>query len=171
MGIRPASGEYNPVFQKYVDLVPEGDIGQVLQQSLRTTGELFETFSEEQGNYRYAPGKWSIKEVLGHITDNERVMSYRMLRIARGDKTPLSGYDENLFMSNASFNEMSLNAIMDDYAAVRRATLTLLAGISDEAWTRTGTVSNHESSVRAWAYILAGHELHHLNVIRERYLK
>ncbi|MBO9596605.1 MAG: DinB family protein [Cohnella sp.] len=169
MRIRPTSGEYFDYFQKYVDLVPEGDIRQVLEQSLKTTTELFGSFSEDQGNYRYAPGKWSLKEVLGHVTDNERVMSYRTLRIARGDKTPLAGYDENAFISNSSFNELPLAAIVEDYVAVRRATLTLITGISDEAWTRIGIVNGKESSARAWVYILAGHELHHLNIIKERY--
>ena len=171
MRTRPSNEEYNEYFQRYVDLVPEGDIRQVLEQSLKTTAELFGSFSEDQGNYRYAPDKWSLKEVIGHITDSERIMSYRALRIARGDKTPLAGYDENAFISNSSFSELPLAAIMEDYAAVRRATLSLLAGISEEAWTRTGVVSNKESSARAWFYILAGHELHHLNVVRERYLR
>lgn len=171
MRTRPSSEEYFEYFQTYVDLVPEQDIRQVLEQSLKTTTELFGSFSEDQANHRYAPDKWSLKEVLGHVTDNERIMSYRALRIARGDRTPLAGYDENAFIRHSSFNELPIAAIVEDYAAVRRATLSLLTGISDEAWTRTGIVNDKESSVRAWFYILAGHELHHLNVIRERYLK
>src|SRR5690349_4025539 len=135
MPTRPSSEEYFAYFQQYVDLVPEGDIRDVLEQSLKTTTELYATFTEEQGLYRYAPDKWSLKEVLGHVTDNERVMGYRALRIARGDRTPMAGYNENLFMSNASFNELPLAVIVDDYAAVRRATLTLLSGITDEAST------------------------------------
>ena len=171
MLIRPSKEEYVAHFGRYVDLVPEGYIREVLEQSLKTTTELYATFSEERGNFRYAPDKWSLKQVLGHVTDNERIMSYRALRIARGDRTPLAGYDENVLVSNASFDEMPLTAIVDDYAAVRRATFTLLNGISDEAWTRMGIVSGNEASARAWIYILAGHELHHLNVIRERYMK
>jgi len=171
MRTRPSNEEYFKYFQGYVDLVPEGDIRQVLEQSLKTTTELFGSFSEDQGNYRYAPDKWSLKEVLGHVTDNERIMSYRALRIARGDRTPLAGYDENEFIRNSSFNELPLAAIVEDYKAVRRATLSLLTTIADEAWTRTGIVNDKESSARAWFYILAGHELHHLNVIREKYLK
>lgn len=170
MLIRPSIEEYVANFGHYVDLVPEGNVREVLEQSLKTTTELYATFTEEQRGYRYAPGKWSLKQVLGHVTDNERIMSYRALRIARGDKANLAGYDENEFVSNASFDEMSLAAIVDDYVAVRRATLTLLNGISDEAWTRIGVVNGYESSARAWIYILAGHELHHLDVIRDRYL-
>lgn len=168
---RPSNAEYVAHFGRYVDLVPEGDIREVLEQSLRTTSELYATFTEERGGYRYAPDKWSLKQVLGHVTDNERIMSYRALRTARGDRTPLAGYDENLLVSNASFDDMPLTAIVEDYAAVRRATLTLLNGVADEAWTRTGVVSGNEASARAWIYILAGHELHHLNVIRDRYLE
>lgn len=171
MLIRPSNEEYAAHFKRYVDLVPEGDIRKALEQSLKTTTEMYAAFTEERGSYRYAPEKWSLKQVLGHVTDNERIMSYRALRIARGDQTQLAGYDENVFMSNASFDEMPLTAIVDDYVAVRRATLTLLNGISDEAWTRIGVVGGNESSARAWIYILAGHELHHLNVIRERYLQ
>lgn len=171
MLIHPSNEEYFAHFGHYVDLVPEEDIRKELEQSLKTTTELYATFTEERGSYRYAPDKWSLKQVLGHVTDNERIMCYRALRIARGDRTPLAGYDENLLMSNASFDQLSLAAIVDDYVAVRRATFTLLNGISDEAWTRMGVVGGNESSARAWIYILAGHEIHHLNVIRERYLK
>lgn len=168
---RPSKEEYAAHFGHYVDEVPEADIREALAQSLRTTTELYATFSEDRANYRYAPGKWSLKQVLGHVADNERIMAYRALRIARGDRTPLAGYDENVLVNNASFDEMPLTAIVDDYVAVRGATFTLLNGVADEAWTRTGTVSGNESSARAWIYILAGHELHHLNVIRDRYLK
>lgn len=170
MLIRPSKEEYVAHFGRYVDLVPEREIRNVLEQSLKTTTELYATFTEDRGSYRYTPEKWSLKQVLGHVTDNERIMSYRALRIARGDRTQLAGYDENVLMSNASFDEMPLTAIVDDYVAVRRATFTLLNGISDEAWTRMGVVNGNETSARAWIYILAGHELHHLNVIRERYL-
>lgn len=168
---RPSNEEYAAHFGHYVSEVPEGDIRDVLAQSLKTTTELYASFSEDLGNYRYAPDKWSLKQVLGHVADNERIMAYRALRTARGDRTPLAGYDENLLVNNASFDDMPLSAIVDDYAAVRRATFTLLNGVTDEAWTRTGVVSGNEASARAWIYILAGHELHHLNVIRERYLK
>jgi hypothetical protein len=170
MLMRPSIGEYNDYFERYVRLVPEGDIRDILTQSLKNTIDLFSAVTEDQAEYRYAPGKWSLKEVLGHITDNERIMGYRLLRIARGDKTPLSGYDQDALMSGASFDMYTLQSVVDDYAAVRRATLTLLRGLSEEAWSRTAVVSSTESSARAWAYIIAGHELHHMNVLKEKYL-
>jgi uncharacterized damage-inducible protein DinB len=153
-----------------VKLVPEGEIQNILAQSLKTTTEVFSSITEDKANYRYAPGKWSLKQVLGHITDNERIMSYRLLRIARGDQTPLAGYDENALVNGASFDDSKLSELLEDYTAVRRATLTLLSGLSEEAWLRRGIVGGHESTAAAWAYILTGHELHHVNVILERYL-
>jgi hypothetical protein len=170
MLIRPSIKEYNTYFERYVKLVPEGDIRDILIQSLKNTTDVFSTVTEDQANYQYAPGKWNLKEVLGHITDNERIMSYRLLRIARGDKTPLAGYDQDALMSGATFDKCPLPDLLEDYTVVRRATLTLFRGISEEAWSRRGIVNDSESSARAWAYIIAGHELHHMNVIKEKYL-
>ncbi|MFC5531158.1 DinB family protein [Cohnella yongneupensis] len=170
MSNRPSNEEYSPFAESYVKLVPEGDIQQILNGSLADTTGLFSSLTEDQAAYRYAPGKWSLKQVLGHIADNERIMSYRLLRIARGDQTPLAGYDENQLMSGATFDDLPLAVIVEDYAAARRSTLALLRGLSEEAWTRIGIVNDRKSSARAWAYIIAGHEIHHLNVVKERYL-
>lgn len=128
MSIRPAYDEYNEYFERYVKLVPEGNIREILTQSLKRTTDVFSTITEDQANYQYAPGKWKLKEVLGHITDNERIMSYRLLRIARGDKTPLSGYDQDDLMSGASFDTCPMSDILEDYTVVRQATFTLLRG-------------------------------------------
>jgi hypothetical protein len=170
MSIRPSKEEYNPYFERYVNLVPEGDLNDILIQSLQNTTDVFSTVSEDQAIYRYAPGKWSLKEVFCHITDNERIMSYRLLRIARGDKTPLAGYDQESLMSGASFDKCPLTDLIEDYTAVRGATLTLLKGLSEEELSRRGIVNNNESTARAWAYIIAGHEIHHMNVIKAKYL-
>lgn len=170
MSNRPSAEEYNAYYETYVGLVPDGDISTILTQSLQNTIDVFTAATEDQANYRYAPGKWSMKEVLGHITDNERIMSYRLLRIARGDRTPLAGYDQDVLMSGASFDTCSLPDLLEDYTVVRQATLTLLRGLSEEAWSRSGVVNGSESSAAAWAYIIAGHELHHMNVIHEKYL-
>ncbi|MCQ6561266.1 DinB family protein [Paenibacillus mendelii] len=170
MSNRPSAEEYDTSFERYVELVPEGNIQDLLIQSLQNTIAVFTTVTEDRANYRYAPGKWSLKEVLGHITDNERIMSYRLLRIARGDKTPLAGYDQDILMSGASFDTCSLSDLLEEYTVVRRATLTLLRGLSEEAWSRSGVVNGSESSAAAWAYIIAGHELHHMNVIHDKYL-
>lgn len=170
MNSRPLEEEYDIPFEQYVRLVPEGDILDILAKLLQQTSDLFSTLTDDQANNRYAPGKWSLKEVLGHITDNERIMSYRILRIARGDRTPLTGYDQDVLMSGADFDSIALPDIVEEYKAVRQGTLYLLRALTDEAWSRRGIVNDRESSVRAWAYIIAGHELHHLNVAREKYL-
>lgn len=168
---RPGNDEYASFFGNYVTLVPEGDLLDILQRQQEETLGVLEGLSEEQGNYRYAEGKWSLKEVFGHVTDNERIMSYRLLRIARGDTTPLPGYDQDVLVPGACFDLFPLRQLAEDYAAVRRATLTLLRGLTDEAWLRKGTASNHTVSARALACVICGHELHHLRIIRERYLK
>lgn len=171
MSIRPARDEYPDYFERYVNMVPEGDIYNILAQSLIDIPALFAHMEEEKGNYRYAPDRWSVKQVLGHLCDNERIMSYRLLRIARGDNTtPHAGYDQNLLMNGADYDSMSLTQIMEDFGIARKSTLSLLKGISEEAFSRRGIVSNRESSARAWPYIIAGHELHHINVIKDKYL-
>lgn len=170
MANRPSFEEYNEYFGRYIELVPEGNIVEILEHQLRETDQLFSSLTAEQADYRYAEGKWSLKEVLGHIADNERIMSYRLLRIARGDQTPLPGYDQDILMSGAPFETVTLQDLLAEYTYVRRATIALLRGLPDEALTRSGNVAGRESSARAWAYILAGHELHHMNVIRDKYL-
>ncbi|WP_409344311.1 DinB family protein [Paenibacillus sp. MBLB4367] len=170
MTVRPAREEYAPYYDTYIRLVPEGDITDMLSRQLETISGFFAALPEDRALFRYAPGKWSLKEVLGHITDTERIMGYRLLRIARGDKTPLAGYDENDYVNGASFDSSPLTGLIEDYTAVRRSTLTLLRGLQEEAWSRMGVANNSELSARALAYIIAGHELHHLNVVKERYL-
>lgn len=170
MSLRPSSTEYHSYFERYITLVPEGNVTDILQQSLQQTSELFSSMTEEQAHFRYAPGKWSLKEVLGHITDNERIMSYRLLRIARGDQTPLPGYDQDELMKGAAFDACLLADLLEEYKLVRQSTLALLKGLPQEAWGRMGIVDGSESSAQAWAYIMAGHELHHMNVIRDKYL-
>lgn len=167
---KPEAKEYRPYFGKYIDLIPEGDVPLFLKEQMEQTLERFCSLTEEQGNYRYAPGKWSVKQVVGHIADTERVMSYRLLRIARGDVTPLAGFDEDLFANHAPFERMSLNEVLDELAAVRQATLALVRPLQPEAWERIGLLDGHETSARALAYILAGHGQHHRNVIEQRYL-
>ncbi|RAV19603.1 DinB family protein [Paenibacillus contaminans] len=170
MTVRPSQEEYAPYYETYIRLVPEGKIAEVLTRQLQYTADFFAAIPEERTLSRYAPGKWSVKEVLGHITDTERIMSYRLLCIARGDKTPLPGYDENEYIKGSSFDSIPLAELIGDFAAVRRSTLTLLRGLSEEAWSRKGIANNSELSARALAYITAGHELHHINIVKERYL-
>lgn len=167
---RPAEDEFGGHFGKYVQLVPEGNIVDVIAGQEKETSGLLASLSEAQGQLRYAEGKWSLKEVIGHITDTERVMSYRLLRIARGDATPLPGFDQELFMNHSPFGSWRLAQLAEDYRAVRHATLTLLRGLPEEAWSRKGTASGVGFTVRALAYIIAGHERHHLGIVREKYL-
>lgn len=170
MSNRPSTEEYGPYYETYIRLVPEGDIGEIFAQSYESTLALLSSVTELQGQYRYEPGKWSLKEVIGHVVDGERIMSYRLLRIARGDKTPLAGFDQDEYIKNASFDSMNVSDLLEDYSNVRRATLSMLRSISDEAWHRTGSANNSVLSARALAYIIVGHEMHHVRVIQERYL-
>lgn len=166
---RPDSEEYSPYFTGYISQVPEGDYLSFIHSQLDAVVDLFSPISDEQGFYRYEPGKWSLKEVLGHMTDTERIMSYRMLRIARGDTTNLPGFDQDLFIDNASFDELSMKDLLNDFQAARQATFSLLKTISEEAWSRKGIANNNEISARALAYVIAGHAQHHLVVIQQKY--
>ncbi len=124
---------------------------------------------ESDGDFRYAPDKWSAKEVLGHVCDTERILSYRALRIARGDRTPIEGFEQDDYVRNAPFRQRPLAELIEDYIAVRRATLTLLRNLDDVAWARRGIANKNEVSVRALAYLIAGHELHHRRILEEKY--
>jgi hypothetical protein len=170
MGKRPATDEFSPFYGGYIGLVPDGDEGEKLQEQLEEIKAFVQGITEDQGNYRYAAGKWSIKEVIGHITDNERIMSYRLLRIARGDRTSLPGYNQDEFMAGAPFDRLSLGELLDDFIAVRKATCSLIRSLAEETWDNRGFANDLEISARALIYVIIGHPIHHLNVIKERYL-
>ncbi|MEH7179820.1 DinB family protein [Neobacillus vireti] len=167
---RPTKNEYPVYYVPYVDLVPEADLVQLLQENLQKTITLFEGISEEVSLHRYAPGKWSIKEVLGHISDTERIMSYRLLRVGRGDQTPLAGFNESDYVQAAQTNNLPLKTILEDFKAVRNATITLIQNLPDEAWENKGNANETEITTRAIAYILAGHQMHHCKIVEDRYL-
>ncbi|HYE58379.1 MAG TPA: DinB family protein, partial [Rhodothermales bacterium] len=141
----------------------------VLERQATELDALLRSLDEERARHRYAPGKWSVKEVLGHVTDAERIFAYRLLCIARGDQTSFPGFDENAYVPNSGADDRSMDDLLDEFAAVRRATLALLRGLPDAAMTRIGTANGQLVSVRALPFILAGHAQHHLNVLRERY--
>lgn len=166
---RPGPDEYAGFFARYVDSVPDGDIVSQLESQGSATQQLLASIGEERAAYRYAPDKWSIKQVVGHITDSERVFAYRLLAIARGEAQSLPGFDENEYMANVNFDKQTLAELAEGLAATRRATLALVRGLDDEAWTRRGVANNNPVTVRAMAWVTAGHERHHLNVLRERY--
>lgn len=168
MNQRPSEVEYTGDFGGYIRLVSEGNIIDILLAQEKQMTELLASLSESQGAYRYAEGKWTLKEVVGHIADGERVMTYRLLRFARGDQTPLPGFDQEVFMP--PFGSWTTAQLAEDYRAVRQSTITLLRGLPAEAWSRKGTANNVSITARALAYVIAGHELHHMGVIRNRYL-
>ncbi|MFD2371135.1 DinB family protein [Brevibacillus sp. GCM10020057] len=166
---RPAKGEYNVYYTSYVDLVPEGVLLPLLLEQLEETTAKFSSLTEEQQDRRYAPGKYTVKEVLGHIIDTERIMSYRLLRIARGDQTPLAGYDDEAYVAAGAFATRPMKDMVEEFRAVRLSTVALLKGVPDHAWSRSGIANDSEITARALAYIIAGHERHHLRVLAERY--
>jgi uncharacterized damage-inducible protein DinB len=167
---RPAPEEFAPYYARYIDAVPEGDLIETLEMQLSETVALLAALREERARFRYAEGKWTLAEVVGHINDTERVFAHRALRIARGDTTPLPGFDQDLFASNSPAAHMRLRDLEEEFAAVRRASITLVRHFDEAAWDRRGTASNNPVSVRALAWMIAGHQIHHVNVLRERYL-
>jgi len=169
--VRPAADEYLEYYGQYIALVPEGDAVQALECQRDLMMPFLRRLSEADGALRYAPGKWSIKQMLGHVTDGERVFSYRALRFGRGDRTPLPGFDENEYVAGASFDDQSLLDLVAGLAAQREASLAMFRGFDAEAWTRRGDANGHPVSVRALAFIIAGHGHHHMGIIRDRYLK
>lgn len=166
---RPESTEYAAFYETYVSLIPGKDILGALETQRLQTMQLFAGRSERDGNFRYAPGKWTVKEVLGHVLDAERIFTYRALRIARADQKPLQGFEQDDFVRVAGSNERTLGDLTEEFALVRGASIALFRSLRDEAWERRGVASNNEVTVRALAYITAGHELHHRHVVEERY--
>src|ERR1700760_1506374 len=158
---KPEASEYAPYFERYVSLVQGEDVVASLEAQRLHTMQMLSARSEREGNYRYAPDKWSVKEVVGHLSDSERIFSYRALRIARGDQTALPGFEQDDYVKNGNFAEQSLADLVQEYGLVRTATLALLRSLSAEAWGRRGTASNNPVTTRALAFIIAGHELHH----------
>ncbi|MBW7474653.1 DinB family protein [Paenibacillus oenotherae] len=170
MSERPESNEYLPLAEKYISLVPDGTLPHILQRRQEDTIALLAGLSEEQAGYRYAEGKWSLKQVVGHIADVERLWSYRILRIARGDVHEFHGYDRDVFNENSPFGDMPLAEVLNDYSAVRQSTITLVGGLTQEALLRLGEFGGSPLSARAAAYVIAGHDIHHMNVIAAKYL-
>jgi len=167
---RPDATEYAPFYGTYVGRVPDGDLLELLERQRRETQNLLAGLSDTQALHRYAPGKWSIKEVVGHLMDSERVFCYRALRFARADEKPLQGFDEKAWVPAGSFDARPLADLAAELDAVRRATIALFRGFDAAALARKGTANNNEVTVRALAWIVAGHERHHVAILRERYL-
>jgi len=168
---RPESNEYLPYYNRYVTLVPEGDIMATLATQMEETLQLLRGIDEAKAGERYAPGKWSIKELVGHLIDTERIFSYRALRFARNDPNPLTGFDQDDYVRGANFDDRALAQLADEFEYIRRSSIKLFEPLSADAWDRRGPANGDEVSVRALAFIIAGHELHHMNVLKTRYLQ
>jgi uncharacterized damage-inducible protein DinB len=167
---RPRSSEYAPFYAGYVAGVPDGDLIALLEQQATETVALLGAISDDKAQHRYAPGKWSIREVLGHITDAERVFTYRALTFARADAGPLPSFDENAWAAASSAGRRTMKQLLAEYRAVRAATVALFGTFTEEEFARSGVASKNPVTVRALAYIVAGHERHHIRILRERYL-
>lgn len=166
---KPDRGEYAPYYEKYISLVKANDVLGALETQRVQTVQLFAARSERDGNFRYAPGKWTVKEVLGHVNDSERIFAYRALRIARADQTPLPGFEQDDYVRAGGFGERTLRNLAEEFSDVRAASISLFGSFSKDAWTRYGVCNKNEVTVRALAFIIAGHELHHRAILEERY--
>ena len=166
---RPASDEAAPFYQRYIAEVRGENIAEQLASQLTEVEGLLASIDDTAALARYAPGKWSIKEVLGHLCDAERIFGYRLLRISRGDRTPLAGFDEDAYVPAGEFDARPLRSLVNEFKAVRQATLALVESVPAERWGERGEASGTAISARALAYILVGHVVHHLGVLRERY--
>jgi hypothetical protein len=167
---RPAPSEYAPYFATYIDKVPDGDVLALLRKQVEETRKALGGLSEKDATFRYAPGKWSIKQIVAHVSDTERIFGYRALCFARAEKQSLPGFDENEYVAAARFDDHALGDLLDELGAVRAASLAFFGGLNAEELMRTGTANQKQYTVRSVAFILAGHERHHLGVIKERYL-
>ncbi len=168
---RPKADEHSPYYAKYVAQVPDGDFIAMLRQQIGETTALLATVPPNKADYAYAPDKWTVKEVIGHISDVERVMAYRALTFAREDTTDLPGFDENAWVPSANFSKRTLGDLVEELQAVRGATIQLARHLDGAALARRGSANKNPVTVRALLYIIAGHERHHAKLLRELYLK
>jgi len=169
---RPEDGEYAPYAKSDIDYVTGDDVIAALRDQEQIVLSFFGAFTEETAHrFTYAPGKWTVKEVLGHLTDDERIFAYRALCVARGESAPLPGFDENEYVAGANFESRSLTDLIAEYRSVRHASLTLFESLDDEGSLRRGTVNGYSASARGLAFHVAGHELHHLRTLGEKYVR
>lgn len=167
---RPEKTEYNEYYEGYVSLVEETDIVQALENQLTEIEQVFAEITEEKALYAYAEGKWTIKQLIGHLTDGERIFAYRALRISRADKTPIEGFEQDDYIENANFNSIPFTELTEELILSRKANLLMFKYMTEDGWNRTGTASDNPISVRALAYIMVGHLRHHIKILQERYL-
>jgi hypothetical protein len=166
---RPETTEFGEYYTGYIAKVPGTDLLRVLESERLQMQQLFAGRTEGDGNFRYAPGKWTVKEIVGHITDAERIFTYRALRIARGDQTPLPGFEQDDFVKNGGFAGPTLGDLVEEFGAVRSSSIALFRSFGEEAWSRRGVASQKEVTVRALGFMTAGHQIHHRAILEERY--
>lgn len=167
---RPEKKEYAEYHETYISLVEETDIISALENQIDELNDLVGAISEEKADFRYAEGKWSIKEILGHLIDGERVFCYRAVRFARQDETPLAGFEQDGYVANGNFGNAKFADLIEEFSLLRRSNVLFFKNLTDEAWSRFGTASEATVSVRAIAYIMVGHIRHHTDILRQRYL-
>ena len=167
---RPSQSEYAPYYGTYVNAMPDGDVVAALAEQAEETFALLSALSDDEGSFRYAPEKWSIRDLVQHLCDSERVFAYRALRFARGDETPLPGFDQNPYAEAARADRRPLAELAAELRDIRRTTLALVRSLDEEMLDRRGVASANVMSVRALVWVIAGHERHHLKILRERYL-
>lgn len=167
---RPDPTEYDPYYERYVSLVADKDILDALASQPTRLHDLLTGVPDEKGDFAYAEGKWSTKELLGHLIDGERMFAYRLFRISRGDETPIEGFEQDGYIENAHSNLRSFADLLEEFSLLRRANMIFFKNLADDAWARIGTANNARVSVRALIYIMAGHIEHHLQILQERYL-
>lgn len=167
---RPEKTEYDAYYERYVSLVEETDIVSAMEKQIGELENLLSFVSEEKSLYAYAPGKWTIKEMIGHLTDGEKIFAYRALRISRNDKTPIEGFEQDGYIENSNFNAAPLKDLIDELILARKSNLIMFKNLRTNDWNNVGTASDVPVSVRGLAYIMVGHIRHHTNILRERYL-
>ncbi len=167
--MRPRTGDNNPYYDRYISLIEDDDIIEVLEEQRKTSEEFLKTFTEKQGNYSYADGKWTMKEVLGHVIDTEKIMTYRALAFARGEKQSLPGFEQDDYVAESNFNNRSLADLINEFLTVRDSNIILFKSFDVEILNRRGIASESEVTVLALIYIIAGHEKHHMKILRKKY--
>lgn len=168
---QPHKGEYSAYYATYIQLVKENNLLDALKNGLEHSVDFLDSLPADVWSYRYAPGKWTVKDILGHLIDAERIFMYRALTFARADRQLLPGFDENSYVQQAYADLRAVNDLMEEYILVRKSSVMMLKGLPPENLLMMGTANAQPVSVRAIAYIVAGHEMHHLRVIKERYLQ
>jgi uncharacterized damage-inducible protein DinB len=167
--MRPAKGDYSEYYQQYIDLVKDDNILKVLTEQNKETQNILNSFPKDKGEFRYAEGKWTIKEIIGHLMDVERIFAYRALSIARGEKKSLPGFDQDEYAKNGMFNQGTLSDLNYEFRLLRECNILLFKGLDKSVWQNRGLANDTEVTVLALMYMIAGHEKHHTNILNERY--